>query len=219
MAKTPKTAFVPVEPTDEMIVTAMSKIGGGSTFDADDRQEIARDIWSAMLAAAPEALANRDPQAGGAVGAAEREVGRAVYERIETIMDAEEGSPEFEELFYLSHLAESVEEVGGYDGPIQRPMTLREIVEEIRAVETSASPQDDPMGGDATDDAVVAHMVQRFLGWKLPEDFSPDNGISFKATFNDHMDPPMRRNPVGTNLFDARQAEAMVRHMLEGLPK
>jgi hypothetical protein len=31
--------------------------------------------------------------------------------------------------------------------------------------------------------------------------------------------PPMRHEPVGTNLFDAIQAEAMVRHMLEGLPR
>ena len=64
--------------------------------------------------------------------------------------------------------------------------------------------------------APVDHMVQRFLSWRLPEDFNPDNGISFKPTFNDHMDPPMRCNPTGTNLFDARQAEAMVRHMLAG---
>lgn len=32
------------------------------------------------------------------------------------------------------------------------------------------------------------------------------------------MDPPMRRNPTGTNLLDAEQAEAMVRYMVEGLP-
>jgi len=68
----------------------------------------------------------------------------------------------------------------------------------------------------ATDGAVVARMAQRFLSWRLPEDFNPDNGISFKPTFNDHMDPPMRCNPTGTNLFNARQAEAMVRHMLAG---
>jgi len=63
--------------------------------------------------------------------------------------------------------------------------------------------------------AVVARMVARFLSWRLPADFNPDNGISFKPTFNDHMDPPMRCNPTGTNLFDRTQAEAMVRHMLD----
>jgi hypothetical protein len=67
--------------------------------------------------------------------------------------------------------------------------------------------------------AAVDHMVSRFLAWRLPENFSPDNGISFKAEFNEHTAHPMRCNPTGTNLFDRTQAEAMVRHMLEGLPK
>lgn len=66
-------------------------------------------------------------------------------------------------------------------------------------------------------EAQIKHMVDRFLGWRLPENFRPDNGISFKPTFNDHLDPPHRHNPVGTNLFDATQAETMVRHMVEGM--
>lgn len=64
----------------------------------------------------------------------------------------------------------------------------------------------------------VEHMVQRFLTWKLPENFNPDAGISFKPTFNDHLPVPMRHNPTGTNLFDYVQAKAMVMHMLEGAP-
>lgn len=67
-------------------------------------------------------------------------------------------------------------------------------------------------------EAQIKHMVDRFLGWKLPADFHPDCGISFKKTFNDHMTPPMKNEPIGTNLFDAMQATAMVRYMLEGLP-
>jgi len=66
------------------------------------------------------------------------------------------------------------------------------------------------------DDAQIKRMVDRFLVWKLPEDFSPDGGISFKKTFNDHTEHPMKHEPTGTNLFDARQAEAMVRYMIEG---
>lgn len=65
-------------------------------------------------------------------------------------------------------------------------------------------------------DAQVQSMVNRFLGWRLPEDFSPDGGISFKRNFNEHTIHPMRHEPVGTNLFSAVQAEAMVRHMLAG---
>lgn len=68
-------------------------------------------------------------------------------------------------------------------------------------------------------DEQVKHMVNRFLGWRLPENFSPDAGISFKPTFNEHMSfGPQYYNPTGTNLFDAQQAEAMVRYMVEGMP-
>lgn len=67
-----------------------------------------------------------------------------------------------------------------------------------------------------TDDQ-VKHMVDRFLSWRLPENFAPDAGISFKPTFNEHTEHPMRHEPTGTNLFDAGQAEAMVRHMIDGM--
>lgn len=63
-------------------------------------------------------------------------------------------------------------------------------------------------------DEEVKRMVDRFLAWRLPDNFSPDGGISFKATFNDHLPKPTRHQPSGTNLLDATQAEAMVRHML-----
>lgn len=75
----------------------------------------------------------------------------------------------------------------------------------------------EPEGPSLTDEQ-VAHMVSRFLSWKLPENFNPDGGISFKATFNENTDHPMRHDPSGTNLFDMRQATAMVRYMLAGLP-
>lgn len=68
-------------------------------------------------------------------------------------------------------------------------------------------------------DDQIKHMVNRFLGWRLPETFSPDAGISFKAEFNEHTQWPMRHEPIGTNLFDYEEAEAMVRHMVEGMPQ
>lgn len=67
-------------------------------------------------------------------------------------------------------------------------------------------------------EAQIKHMVDRFLTWKLPDDFNPDGGISFKATFNEHTAHPMRHEPNGTNILNADQADAMVRHMIEGLP-
>lgn len=68
-------------------------------------------------------------------------------------------------------------------------------------------------------EAQIAYMVSRFLAWKLPESFNPDGGITFKRMFNEHTAHPMKAEPSGTNLLDATQADAMVRHMLDGLPK
>lgn len=68
-----------------------------------------------------------------------------------------------------------------------------------------------------TDDQ-IKYMVNRFLSWKLPTNFNPDAGISFKATFNEHTAHPAKHEPSGTNLFDANQADAMIRYMVEGLP-
>lgn len=68
-------------------------------------------------------------------------------------------------------------------------------------------------------EAQIKHMVDRFLMWKLPEQFSPDDGISFDPISNRGTPYERRREPVGTNLFSADQATAMVRHMLDGLPK
>ena len=64
-------------------------------------------------------------------------------------------------------------------------------------------------------EAQIKHMVDRFLNWKLPENFNPDAGISFKPHYNDGT---ARHQPVGTNLFNYEQAEAMVRHMIEAMP-
>lgn len=57
-------------------------------------------------------------------------------------------------------------------------------------------------------------LVDRFLRWKLPEDFNPDGGISFKREFNEHMEYPMKHKPVGTNLLTADQARAMLEYVL-----
>lgn len=72
-------------------------------------------------------------------------------------------------------------------------------------------------------DEQIKHMAERFLGWKLPENFNPDAGISFEPEFNvEYMaaqgKPPMRHEPTGTNLFDYTQAVEMVKHMIEDMP-
>jgi len=73
-------------------------------------------------------------------------------------------------------------------------------------------------------DEQIKHMANRFLGWKIPQPFRPDAGISFEPEFNvEYMarqgKPPMRNEPTGTNLFGYTEAEAMIRYMLEGLPQ
>ena len=65
------------------------------------------------------------------------------------------------------------------------------------------------------DEDQIKHMVNRFLGWKLPADFSPDNGVT--AVRPNYM-PGVPWDLGGTNLFDSTQAHAMVRYMVEGLP-
>lgn len=66
-------------------------------------------------------------------------------------------------------------------------------------------------------DKQIKYMVARFLGWKLPADFKPDAGISFKADYNENTEYPAKHQPVGTNLFDATQTEAMVRYLAQGI--
>lgn len=64
--------------------------------------------------------------------------------------------------------------------------------------------------------AVTDEMVNRFLGWKLPQHFYPDNHISFdreKASQLPHS------WPLGTNLLTAEQARSMLEHVIGVIPK
>ena len=55
---------------------------------------------------------------------------------------------------------------------------------------------------------VTDEMVTRFLGWKLPQDFNPDGGVTFTP-----INHPACW-PIGTNLLTAVQARAMLEHVL-----
>jgi len=50
---------------------------------------------------------------------------------------------------------------------------------------------------------VIKEMVNRFLGWRLPEDFGPDCGVSFTPLSHPNS------WPIGTNLLTSDQAKAM----------
>lgn len=56
-------------------------------------------------------------------------------------------------------------------------------------------------------------MVDRFLGWKLPQDFAPDCYIEF-----DREKATAYGWPSGTNLFHAGQAKEMLEHAVGGAP-
>lgn len=64
----------------------------------------------------------------------------------------------------------------------------------------------------------VKYMADRFLNWKLPANFCPDGGITFKPLGNEGTPYEYRHNPSGTNLLDATQAIAMVLYMIKGMP-
>lgn len=64
----------------------------------------------------------------------------------------------------------------------------------------------------------IKYMRDRFLAWKLPANFNPDDGISFDPISNKGHSFERRREPTGTNLFNADQADAMVRHLVDGMP-
>jgi len=57
----------------------------------------------------------------------------------------------------------------------------------------------------------IKHMVDRFLSWKLPSDFNPDGGIKYT--------PIAYHETIGTNLFTSTQTEAMIRHLVAGMPE
>ena len=68
-------------------------------------------------------------------------------------------------------------------------------------------------------DEQIKYMAERFLMWKLPEDFGPDGGISFERVAGANGPHPFAREPMGTNLLTFVQARDMVRHMIDGMPK
>jgi len=55
-------------------------------------------------------------------------------------------------------------------------------------------------------------MVDSFMAWKLPEDFSPDAGISFNREYAGKWGMP-----TGTNLFNGTQAQDLIKHLISSV--
>lgn len=67
----------------------------------------------------------------------------------------------------------------------------------------------------AIEEKLVNRMVDRFLGWRLPETFHPDCGISFEPVSSKGTEYEGKHEPTGTNLFTAQEAREMFRFVLE----
>ncbi len=63
-------------------------------------------------------------------------------------------------------------------------------------------------------DAIITAAVDKFLCWKLPQNFQPDSFISFDGKKHDTWGGYPNSWPTGTNLLDAGQARAMFEHCL-----
>lgn len=64
---------------------------------------------------------------------------------------------------------------------------------------------------NAINKARLPKMVTRFLGWRIPEGFSPDCFVTF---YRDRAQKSVSW-PIGTNIFNADETKQMISHVLE----
>lgn len=150
-----RTSISPRTLTDDELQDAWVAPGGEGQFAAQWEDKPHRLIYALLAhinaiqdlgssATRIPAPANGQVASQRGVWCAEKEVGRAIYERIEKLMEGSgpaPETPEWAELDYLSYLTESVEEVGGYDGPREKVWTSADTVAEIKALYTSPTDQ------------------------------------------------------------------------------
>jgi hypothetical protein len=96
---------------------------------------------------------------------------------------------------------------------------FHKLVSPVSAVLGLSGQMETKIGEGSMTEDQIKHMANRFLNWKLPDGFNPDGGISFEKIGNKGTPHEYTREPVGTNLIGYTEAVAMVRHMLEDLPK
>lgn len=81
---------------------------------------------------------------------------------------------------------------------------LLQAIHKMPGAENPAADRHQP-----TREELLRAMTERFLQWTLPEDFSPDAGIEYEPVKGQPA-------PVGTNLLNYDQAEAMLRRVVFG---
>lgn len=117
-------------------------------------------------------------------------------------------------LHHLNHPCEGCGRIGG-KGMVELPKWLIAAWKKHITIKSKGCPM-------KTEE--IDKMVDRFLTWKLPHDFSPDGGISFARTYNGYENGVFTQDiertpedpawPVGTNLLTAEQARSMIEHIL-----
>ena len=113
----------------------------------------------------------------------------------------------------LRDIAAGVEDGEWCAGEVTRAIRdYADVLERADAGETNAAKVGSGMRIEVTEQQVV-RMVNRFLAWRLPEPWCPDNGISYTRPNYAHA-ASEHDWPTGTNLFDASQAREMILHML-----
>src|SRR6185312_11455287 len=131
--------------------------------------------------------------------------------------------PEAQTLSTVSGIAELVhgamvwaaKQGGGEPKPWQNGNSIaegeaRRVADKIAALSPTVSEADEAaarvVARAKEAEELVKRMVNRFLNWKLPADFHPDNGISCQRP---NYGPNVAWEPVGTNLLSYTQAETM----------
>jgi hypothetical protein len=92
--------------------------------------------------------------------------------------------------------------------PLNAAKELRLYQKQMGLPDVPVQPVQQHAQAALSDDQIIKEAVNRFLGWTLPYNFSPDSGVYF--------DQPEHKQfwPIGTNLFTADQARAMFEHCL-----
>lgn len=116
------------------------------------------------------------------------------------------------------HLCCAREDGGFYAGCNHDHPTPQDAEECAEAKEKIGSMTGFPVREDRPNakEALIKQMVDRFLMWKLPENFSPDGGVTFTKVVNPGTAYAHTNRPSGTNLLSATQAEEMIRYLMEG---
>jgi len=119
-------------------------------------------------------------------------------------------------LFELADMIEPEHEIRVSNGLTIDLSVLRDVRDNVATARASVAKAEASINqviggaavafGEPPNKHAIDQAVRLFLGWRLPVDFAPDNGIHFAS--------PSVGWPTGTNLLTAAQAEVMFKHCL-----